>query len=636
MTKQGFGIALILCMIGSGLFANENIYKADELTKNLTDNAKAVVRKDEVVFRVISIGKAIMSVKHAVTVLDKNGDSYASFIAYYDKLKTISNLKIRLYNKLGELIKKVKNSDIMDYSAVSGYSLFEENRVKYYKPLVNTYPYTIEYEYELNYNGLLHYPTWQPISAYDQSVEQSSYTVLLPDGIDFRYKESNVTEGVKMYEEDGKKAYSWSVENIKAKEKESYSPYLYEFTPVVYAAPTEFEIEGYAGNMSNWKLFGQWLNMLNDGMAELPMETKIKLRSLVKNDTTQIDKIKKVYSYLQNKTRYISVQIGIGGWRPYEASIVDELGYGDCKALTNYMLAMLKVIGIKSYYTLVKAGDNQRIHADFPSNQFNHAILCVPLKKDTVWLECTSQSNPFGYLGSFTNDRDVLLVTENGGQIAHTDIYYQHENIQFRKAEVALDQEGNGIATIKTSYAGLQYDNIKTLFNIERVDQKKLLDKSINLPHFKLQDFHISHVKKRIPSSKLLLELDLTKYASMSGKRLFIPLNLLNKVNSIPGELEQRSTNIALTYAFHDADTIAYAIPENFKVEYKPEDVSVKTVFGEYHTTVSVNKHEIVYTRNRKMNKGVFPPESYDELISFYKKMVKADRMKLVLVKDTK
>ncbi len=55
---------------------------------------------------------------------------------------------------------------------------------------------------------------------------------------------------------------------------------------------------------------------------------------------------------MQDKTRYISVQIGIGGWKPMLADDVNKLGYGDCKGLTNYTKALLEAVDVPSYYTL--------------------------------------------------------------------------------------------------------------------------------------------------------------------------------------------------------------------------------------------------------------------------------------------
>ena len=64
---------------------------------------------------------------------------------------------------------------------------------------------------------------------------------------------------------------------------------------------------------------------------------------------------------MQSRTRYASIQLGIGGYKPAPAMEVSEKGYGDCKGLTNYMSALLKEAGITSYYTWVKSGAN-RIH----------------------------------------------------------------------------------------------------------------------------------------------------------------------------------------------------------------------------------------------------------------------------------
>ena len=69
-----------------------------------------------------------------------------------------------------------------------------------------------------------------------------------------------------------------------------------------------------------------------------------------------LEKAKIVYRYVQDNTRYISVQVGIGGIQPIAAIEVDELKYGDCKGLTNYTQALLDIAGVESFYTIVQAG----------------------------------------------------------------------------------------------------------------------------------------------------------------------------------------------------------------------------------------------------------------------------------------
>ena len=97
--------------------------------------------------------------------------------------------------------------------------------------------------------------------------------------------------------------------------------------------------------------------MLKD-IEDLPKETIAKIASLVAGVKDTKEKARIIYEFMQNKTRYISVQVGIGGWKPTPAKEVDKLGYGDCKALTNYTKALLKSQGIDSYYTIVDSGSS--------------------------------------------------------------------------------------------------------------------------------------------------------------------------------------------------------------------------------------------------------------------------------------
>ena len=144
------------------------------------------------------------------------------------------------------------------------------------------------------------------------------------------------------------------------------------------------------------------------------------------NLTDTYKKVAVLYDYLQKNTHYVLVTFGIGGLQPYEASYVARNKYGDCKALSNFMVALLKEAGIKSYPVAIWGGEEEREFVkDFPSHQSNHIICAVPIEKDTVWLECTtSQFLPAGYLSWFTANRFGLLISENGGSPrSHTSLF---------------------------------------------------------------------------------------------------------------------------------------------------------------------------------------------------------------------
>ncbi len=73
-----------------------------------------------------------------------------------------------------------------------------------------------------------------------------------------------------------------------------------------------------------------------------------KVHELTDHLTDKRQKVFALYDYLQKNTRYISVQLGIGGWQPFPADYVATKRYGDCKALSNFMVALLKEAGIKA------------------------------------------------------------------------------------------------------------------------------------------------------------------------------------------------------------------------------------------------------------------------------------------------
>lgn len=611
-------------------------YGIVHIPENLLKNSHSVVREDRTELTIYNTTSSKLSGKMACTILNKKGDDNTELTLFYDKSNIVKSISGTLYDKNGKLIRKLKNSEINDYSAVSTYSIMEDSRVKYAQLLYPEYPFTVEFEYEYDIKESYHLPSWYGVSSHSESVMHSSLLVKTTPNYELRFEAVNYDAEMTPTSKEGFLEYYWEIKNYPAIVPESYMVHYAEVVPRVVLGPSEFSVGGYSGNAASWKSFGEFFWKLNAGRDQLPETVATEIKALTADAKTDREKIKRVYQYLQKTTRYVSIQLGIGGLQPFEAEYVKKHGYGDCKALSNYMYAMLKSLGINSIYTLVKAGNNTPdIQYDFPAFQFNHAILCVPNEGDTLWLECTSQTAPFGYLGRFTMDRHVLLITEQGGVIAKTPAYEPEQNLQLRKAIVTISENGSAVSEVSTQYTGYQYENVDGALDIGEEDQKKFLYENISIPSFEINGFSYVHEKEAMPVALEKLQLQMRRYATVSGKRIFFQPNLMNQGNKLDKPQTERKFEMEIGFPYTDIDTVIYYIPEGYHLEFLPDRIEYQSDFGSYFSRIEQREGQIIYTRKRVAYKGRYPSSKYLEFVEYANKIADADRQKIVLVKST-
>jgi hypothetical protein len=612
-------------------------YPISTIPEELKKDVDVIVRDEQWVFKILSKSSANWHVHEVHTILNERGKWAAEKTIFYDKLMKVVDINAFLYDASGRLIKKLRNKDIIDQAAVDYGTLFSDDRVKSMDLSQSIYPYTVEIEYELNFAFLYYIPS-ESWGGDRISHEHASYQLIYPKDLKPRYQllNSRVTPSSGILPDDYE-SLTWTFSGLKPDRVEPYGPGYTEVVPQLLIAPSSFEFSGYPGNMETWSGYGKWQQSLNKDRNLLPEQTKLKIKEITKNLSTTEEKAKAVYEYVQSKTRYVGIQLGIGGWQPFPASVVDELGYGDCKALSNYAVALLKEVGVKGYYTIIRAGKNERsIKSDFPSNQFNHIVVSVPNGKDTLWLECTSQTNPFGYQGTFTEDRWALMVTEDGGKLVRTINYRPDENVESRMAEIKIDDSGNAKAKIRTINSGIQYENGYLNHFMGNADkQKKWIEENTEIPNFSINSFSMTEKKDKIPSAIINLDLTLNRYASVSGKRLFVSPNLMNRISNVPPKMPERKTDVVLRTNALDLDTIKFSLPENLYPEFLPEPVKINSRFGEYEASFQFDAGKVIYIRRMKVWKGRFPKETYNEFVDFYRNVSKADNIKLVFLNKT-
>ncbi len=626
-------IAGVLLLSTAFAKAGDIKYPVFGIPENLLKTSNAVKRMEEIEVTINSLDEVIVHHRYAITILNENGVSEATLVEYYDKLNQIRSIEGALYDAMGIQIKKLKSKDIIDESA-TGSDLIDDDRRKVHRFYSTDYPYTVEYDIEERANNTFSLPLWEPMDDEHFAIQQSAYTIICAPDYQVHYKAFNYTGDPVTTMVKGKKQMRWEVKDQPGIKGYYASPSWRELTTMVYFSPSDFEIQGYKGNMSSWQEFGKFVYSLTKDRDQLPDAVQQKVQQLTAGITDPKEKIRVLYEFLQHQTRYISIQLGIGGWQPFEASYVAQKGYGDCKALSNYMHSLLKAAGIRSCYTLVNAGNSTTLIESFPSHQFNHAILCVPMGKDTTWLECTSQDLPAGYMSKFTGNRKALLIDENGGTLVATPRYGIRQNVQQRTIEAKLDEEGNLAMQCNTRYGGIQQDDLSMLVNkYSKEKVKKMLQAKFELSTYDVSDFKYEETRSVLPELKEHLDINVSGYATVSGRRLFIAPNILNRSPDKYDEEENRTVDFVFRIEWRDEDDYTIEIPQGYELEAAPSDVSIKSEFGTYSSSAKLVGNKIIFHRVREEFSGRFPAKDAALLSKFYADVYKADHSRMVFVK---
>lgn len=629
-------IILLLSCFAIHCAASDGVYAVANIPAALLVKTNVVKRLEERNFEITTNNKTIYKRRVAYTILNEQGSRWAYLYAGYDKLSNVESIEGQLYDATGKKIKSLKKSDIKDESGSSGSNLADDDRVKWYNFFYTTYPYTVEYEVSISYKGTMFLPAWTPQEDNEMSVQQSQLKVSCDSNNSLHYKMYQYSEDPEIVNEKDIKTYIWHVQNLSAVEEEYAAPDWRRLTTSVYLATEYFSLEGYSGSNASWKDFGKFVYSLTKGRDVLPENIKQKVHSITNGLVSDREKVTKLYEYLQQNTRYISIQLGVGGWQPFDAKFVAEKKYGDCKALTNFMYSLLKEANIRSVYTLIRAGDeNDYLIPELPSSQFNHVILFVPNNNDTIWLECTSQTIAAGYLGKFTSNRSALAIDESGGTLVRTPVYTMKDNLQIRHAKAKIDESGNLNVLTHTSYQAEQQDRIHQIINrLSKEEQIKFLRENIDLGTYEINRFNYEEIKSALPLAYERLDITANNYATITGKRLFIVPNIFSKSSQRLTINNKRKSDIVLDWAFSDIDSTEIIIPDDYIPESIPQNTVIKSPFGIYTTQFNIEKNKITYIRRYDHFGGSYPAKDYTELVNFYDAIYKADRARIVLLKQ--
>ncbi|MCF6133321.1 DUF3857 domain-containing protein [Flavobacterium wongokense] len=619
------------------IFGQKVDYSVAAIPDSLKQNANVVIRLSKTSIDISSQKSMTVKSLTVTTVLNELGLRNLDLSESYDKNRKITQIEADIYDALGKPIKTYKKKDFTDASVADGVSVFNDNRTLYldYTPI--SYPFTVAFETEIQTSNTAFIAPWIPVDNFLVSTENTSLSITFKPELNLKKKEANFSAKYLIEKSETSSSVSYAAKNLVAKKREELSPSFVEVFPIVYFSLENFSLENVEGKATNWAEFGKWYyNSLLADTEEIPEETQLKIKQLIGNEKRPVEIAKIIYKYVQEKTRYVSVQVGIGGWKPMLAKDVDKLGYGDCKALTNYTRCLLKSVGVPSYYTVVYAGHDETkdLQNDFASVQGNHVILTLPVDKDLVWLECTSQIHPFGFQGDFTDDRNVLLVKPEGGEIIKTKLFTEADNLKTTKGSYQIMENGNLIGKVKMVSKGLKYNNEFRKERLSRENQlKDYKEEFDNMNNLSIKKINLSNDSKTIEFTEDL-ELEAEGYAQNSGGKLLFALNAFDQNSYVPKKYRTREYPFEMERGFTNEEEIEITIPDGFIVEAKPNGLEQDTEFGYYKIEFStVSPTKIMCKRKLVIKKGFYDKSKYENYRKFRETIAKTDSSRIVIAK---
>jgi len=598
--------------------------------------ADAVVLKSEGNMR-ISDYEAEFSVHKKIKILTKKGERFAAVTVSFNPHIQVIGIKGTTVKQDGTIV-RLEEKNIFESSLFTDYVLFSEDKYKLFVlPEVGT-GCIVEYSYTLKINSLAFWPGW---SFQDEvPVLHSSYKLTVPPDLEFRYylrndKQNKVEFSQRANEEN---QYLWVAKNLPAVSGEEYLPPFDDLAITLSFVPVHFRISGPSSTIQTWNDVANWYYGLIANRCQASEEAKIVTQNLCKGKDSEKDKTAAVFNWVQENIRYVAVDVGISGYQPHFASETFNYRYGDCKDMSNLLVAMLRHAGIEAHAALVRTRNTGELIEDFPSpRQFNHVMVCAVLDSEYVWLDATDDLCNFGEIPEADQGLKVLVVKTNRGELLQTPITPAEKNSLHRMWRINLREDGSltgdlqieATGHIAKAFRGTLKDRVPEKTKAWLTDYLKIIFREAATTQFS-----ISNLSDNILPLQIECHFIGTPGLTQIGKLLLIPNKLLGGVKSIPAlTKDERKYPVRLKFNSLSIDHVILNLPPLYQVDYLPEDLEFPHSSAHFSCVYRTEGAKIEVEKKLSFEKTDIPLSEYKALKDFYRKIAEEDSKHIVLKK---
>jgi tetratricopeptide (TPR) repeat protein len=423
----------------------------------------------------------------------------------------------------------------------------------------------------------------------------------------------------KITEENGRRIYRWTTSHLeredddKNKDKDKKKKKKKKPEDDVPAVQLT--------TFATWEEVGRWYASLDHDRRQPTPEIRGRAEELTKGLTTDLDKVEALYDYVAKNFRYVSLSLGLGRYQPHPASDVLHNQYGDCKDKHTLLSSLLEAQGMHASSVLINS--SRKLDPDIPSpSQFDHVITLLPMGKEEVWMDTTTEVAPFRLLSFNIRKKQGLVIPAEGApHLEETPADPPMQNTQVQTVDGAINELGKLNARVSYVVRGDTELLMRIIFR--RVPSSQWVHLVENINAMGGLDGQITNLKVGDPAAtrepfQFSYELAKPNFLDWSRKKSEIDLPLSQFSLADPDEDDTGA----------DAEPIKFGPPGEFTYRVKlvlpakytahaPLPFSMKRDYGEYKASYTLDGSVFTAERTMLMRDRELPAARTGDYLAF-------------------
>jgi len=449
----------------------------------------------------------------------------------------------------------------------------------------------VEYIYEVHifnpWNKAVFTPGW--FFGGEQPVYYSHYKIILPKGMKLNYKLLNATMVVeKTSETDTSVIYDFTAREVEPYVKEPLMPPVADILPRLVAS-----------NLDSWDYLFDWYANFQIRRMQITPKIKALADSLVEGAESEDDSIARIYYWVQQKIRYISIKGGASsGVSGHPAEVTLENGFGDCTDKSILFSTLLRAVGIKAYPVYINTNDAGTLVKDIPTFYGNHAITEI-IKKDgsKIFLDATGYYSR--YPSFWSADHGVYAINAQHKRIEFIPVPPPEQNMRNYEYTLNIDTTGGIYVKFHSTYTGDYETGLRYFWNSKKEEERSVIMNSMVKrvhPNARLIKYELKNLNNLSEPFEMFIEYRIDGYLERSGDLLVFKLPEIEDRYIFPElSLEKRQYNLVYETSQGVKNHMEITFPVSMKLVFVPDSINLEGKHASYTARFTVDSNRISF-----------------------------------------